>query len=218
MGQKALFTLLLALVWASFPAAAQRPVSPTSDSPATQCELHVWPSQGLRSVYYGWVSGGINDGAVTGRKGYPVVPSDPINTAQQVKLMLTIDLPSHLGLKNYRQIVHDSALDTRTIRTSTARLTTSNSPCYVELITDDIFFQQDVITGRYLKTLFRYRDFGAAATPSRVFGTFVQTSLVIFPPISPDRTESAATEIHNAFLGNFDLFAAALRKPPKAKR
>lgn len=216
--RRGLLAAAVAVACVTGTAAAQQPDKAGAGPPREGCELHIWPSQGLRSVYHGWFRGAINDGAVTGRDGYPVVPADPVDTAQQVKLMHTLDVPTAIGLAGYKQVIHDTALDTRSIRTSTTRLTNSPSPCYAELIADDVFFQQDVVTGRYLKILFRYRDFGADPSPRRVFGTFVETELKVFPPTAPEQNAAALDELHAAFVGNFAKFAVALNKPPKTKR
>lgn len=59
----------------------------TPPADETGCELHVWPGSGLNSIYSGWFHGGIVNGAVTGRDGYPVVPTEPIDTPDQVELL-----------------------------------------------------------------------------------------------------------------------------------
>ena len=80
-------------------AAAQGNDAPVQAEQA--CELHIWPSSGLRSVYYGWFHAGIVDGAVTGRQGYPPVPKDPLPSALQVELMDKFGVPHALGLPAY---------------------------------------------------------------------------------------------------------------------
>lgn len=202
------------------PAAAPSAVSAVEAVPAqapVACELHVWPSNGLRSVYYGWFHGGTADGAVTGRDGYPPIPKDPMPTALQAELLARAGLPSLVQMPRHTLIVHPEVLDSRTIRTSTTRITPSQSPCYAELIIDDLFFQQDVISGGYLKSLLRFRNFGREAAPMRIFGTHVQTRLLRFPP-KPDRPQDnsmAMEELRSAFQANLIEFGAALAKPPK---
>lgn len=185
---------------------------------AGECELHVWPSSGLRSVYYGWLHGGIVDGAINGRKGYPPVPRDPVPTALQIELLSTLDLPRLLKLPGYRTIVHPEPLPSRAIRAATGRLTESTSTCYAELVGDDVFFQQDAFSGRFLKSLIRFRAFETGAQPVRTFGTWTETKLVAFPPKEPAGNAAALDELQSAYLSNIKNFAGFLHKPAKKKK
>jgi hypothetical protein len=195
------------------PMIARADVTPTTGS----CELHVWPSQGLRSVYYGWFHGGINDGAVTGRQGYPPIPRDAIDTALQVKLLSEVGLPGSLGLGDYKLIVHEQALDSRTIRTTPSRVSPDGAECYAELIIDDVFFREDAFTGSFLQSLIRFRDFGRGTSPVRTFGTWVKTRLTAFPPKADAQNEAALDELKSAFVANTAQFGTFLNKPPKKK-
>lgn len=193
------------------------------------CELHVWPASGLNSVYYGWLHGGIVNGATTGRDGYPQVPTDPMDVPSQIALLTESQPQIPLGLADYRLVVHGEALSSREIRTSTARLGGSASPCYSELIIDDIFFQQGVFSGSDLKTSFRFRDFGSSQTPQRTFGTWVHTPLLRFAmganssggkssAIEKGQDPTAAIEeMKAAYKQNVVKFAQALLKPAKKK-
>lgn len=185
---------------------------------ARQCELHVWPSSGLRSVYYGWFHGGIVDGAVNGRQGYPAIPKDPVPTSLQVELLSKLNLASMLQLADYRVVVHDQSLESRAIRAAPGRLSTSNSDCYAELVGDDVFFQQDVFSGGYLKSLIRFRAFGAGPAPTRVFSTWSRTKLIAFPPKEDAGNAEALRELHAAYVSNIESFAAFLNKPAKKKK
>ena len=193
-----------------------------TNAPAAGCELHIWPSGPLNSVYSGWFHGGIVNGAVTGRDGYPEVPADPLGSASQVSLLAGAQPHALIGRNSYRLVVHDAPLTSRAIRTMPGRLTSTDIPCYAELIVDDVFLQQDVFHGSFLKSSLRYRDFGdgtaPAATPTRVFGTWVKTELKLFPPKQGANLTAASDELKNAYVQNLTLFAAALNKPAKAKR
>ncbi len=194
--------------------AGEPPVEPAESA----CELHVWPSPGLRSTYYGWFHGGIVDGAVDGREGYPAVPADPIDSAAQAQLLGSLDLPALFHLPGHRLVVHTPTSPGGVTGAPNGRLAASASPCYAELITQDVFFQQDVITGRYLKTLFRFRDFEASTAPQRVFGTWTQTGLAAFPSQREEDAVAAEAELRQAFQANVTAFAAYLLKPRKSKR
>lgn len=201
--------------------AAQDGAAPTiAPGNTAACELHVWPGSGLNSVYYGWLHGGINNGAVTGRSGYPVVPTSEIDTPIQVRLLTEAQPQMLLNQPNDRLFVHSEALPSRVIRNSTARIGPQDSACYRELIVDDVFFQQDVFTGSYLRILFRFRDFGSAHgnAAERTFSTSVQTKLLTFPAKTPDQFDAATEELHRAFKNDISLFAQALLKPPKVKK
>lgn len=186
------------------------------------CELHVWPSGELNSVYHGWFHGGIVNGAVTGRDGYPEVPADPLGAASQAALLDRAQPQMIIGRDNYKLVIHAQPLTSREIRTTPGRLTTDGAACYAELIVDDVFLQQDVFHGSYLKSSFRYRDFGdgtaPAATPVRVFGTWVKTPLKLFPPKDGIDLKAASEELKSAYVENFALFGEGLNKPVKAKR
>ncbi|MCA1197443.1 hypothetical protein K9B35_05645 [Sphingomonas sp. R647] len=190
----------------------------TDPTPQLQesCELHVWPGSKLGSVYSGWVRGGIVNGAVTGRDGYPRTPADAINTGEQAELLKAAELQTLLKLDTYRVVMHAEALPSSVIRRSPARIAASPAPCYAELIVDDVMIQHDAfISGKFLKVLFRYREFGRDAAPTRTFGTWVQTRLVKFPPTLPEQEEDALAEVRRAFSKNITAFAAALRSPAK---
>ena len=185
---------------------------------ATACELHVWPGSKLGSVYSGWVRGGIVNGAVTGRNGYPRTPADAINTDEQAALLKGAQPQDLLKLSDYRLVVHDQALPSSVIRRSATRISNSTSPCYAELIVDDVMLQHDdFVSGKYLKVLFRYREFGAAPAPTRVFGTWVQSRLTKFPPKTPEEEEAAIEEVKLAYFKNIAAFASALHAPRKKR-
>lgn len=182
-------------------------VAPTT----TACELHIWPSGGLRSVYHGWLHGGIVDGAVTGREGYPEVPADPLTIARQVAMLQSAPVDDILGRADDVMIVHAAPLSSVKLRQSRTRMAVSPSPCYAELILEDVFFQEDIVNGSSLKTLIRFRDFGAARDAPRQFGTWTRTALKLFPPREPRQNEAALAELDAAFRANIEQFAAALQ-------
>lgn len=192
-------------------------VAQTPDAAKTACELHVWPGSGLNSVYHGWLHGGIVDGAVHGLDGYPDVPPDPIATTEQVALLAAAEPQRLLKLDDHRLVIHQEALESRVIRSTPGRIQASQSPCYAELIIDDVFLQQDVVNGSALKVLFRYRNFGSGEAPERTFGTWVQTRLSAFPPKKPEELAAALDDIRRAYAANLERFATALLAPPRSR-
>lgn len=182
------------------------------------CELHVWPGSKLGSVYSGWVRGGIVNGAVTGRTGYPRTPADAINTGEQAALLEAAQPQNLLKLETHRLVLHEEALPSSVIRRSATRISDSTASCYSELIVDDVMMQHDAfISGKFLKVLFRFREFGADAAPKRVFGTWVQSRLEKFPPKTPEEEEGALEEVRQAYSKNIAAFAKALLAPPKKR-
>lgn len=193
-------------------------VSTLSTAASAQCELHVWPSAGMRSVYSGWFHGGIVDGAVKGRDGYKPIPADPMEPPTQLSWLNKQNLPTLLNLPDHRLITHDTPLESRAIRGQAGRLTSSTSPCYAEFVIDSVFFQEDVVTGGRIKTLFRYRNFATANAPGQTFGSWTQTPLKIFPPKEAKNNEAALAELEAAYGANIVAFVDAMTKPPKKMR
>lgn len=214
--RKTIAVLALTLIVGASPALAQAP--DVAAPPAGQCELHVWPGNGLRSTYHGWFHGGIVDGAVKGRDGYRKLPEQPLPSLRQHEILNAMPLTEMLGLKDYAQVLHESALDSHTLRRTQGRLQQGGPACYAELVIDDVFFQEDIVDGRFLKALIRYREFGAGEAPVRSFGTYVQEKLTRFPPKTPDEdADPAIDELGTAFAQVVQDFGAALNKPAKKK-
>ena len=142
----ALFAFAAALGCAiAAPAAAQ------DDAPATvapvaerRCELHVWPTDAVRSTYSGWFHGAIVDGAVQGRDGYKKLPDSILSPEAQVRTLGELDLPALMQLPGYTVVLHPERLPSRVIRSTPGRLVPGTPDCYAELVTDDVFFQQDL--------------------------------------------------------------------------
>ncbi|NML04518.1 hypothetical protein [Sphingomonas sp. G-3-2-10] len=191
--------------------------APATEPTPAGCELHVWPGSDLIHLYYGWVHGGTINGSTKGREGYPEAPENPLTAEVQGHLLAGMNLPKLVALPDYAVIVHPQPLSSREIRASKTRLATSNSPCYAELMVDDLLLTQNVIGGNALRASFRFRDFGPDAAPRRMFGSFAMTKLLQFPPKAPDNMPAAAEELRKAFESNVAQFAAALTKPPKRK-
>ncbi len=187
---------------------------------ATQtCELHVWPGNDLRSIYSGWFHGGIVDGAVQGRDGYKPLPSRPLTAERQLERLRGLPVAQLLGLNDYAVVLHEKPLDSRTLRTTAGRLAPDTGACYAELAVDDVFFQEDIIDGRFLKALFRFRKFDGDTVPSRSFGAYVQRRLTLFPPKTPETDPQAGfDELVTQFGEAVTEFGQSLTKPPKTSR
>jgi hypothetical protein len=202
-----LFGLAVAAALLGIQAIGAAPDAPTSDE---SCELHVWPGSPLGSVYSGWAHGGIVNGAVDGRAGYPKVPADPLDTKSQAALLAAADLPHLLGLGSYTLVMHDTALPSRTLRATPGRLAPSSSPCYAELAVDDVTLRQDIVNGSWLMVLFRYRAFDGGDQRDARFASWVKTPLDGWKN-GQDR-DTAVASLRAAFRADIGLFAKAATK------
>jgi hypothetical protein len=172
----------------------------------------------LRSTFYGWLHGGIVDGSVNGRPGYPKLPQSPLDTATQQAILTSLDIPSLLGLKGYQATVHAETLDSRTLRNTTGRYTAEGGPCHAELAVDDVFFQEDAFSGRYLKVIYRFKRFDGSEAPTRSFGSIATQKLALFPPAKPeDDPQPALGELRQAFAQSVETFGRQLAAPPRKK-
>ncbi len=198
---------------------AQEAAPPVPPAPtAATCELHVWPSSPVRSTYSGWFHGGIVDGAVQGRDGYKKLPDSILTPEAQLRTLREVGVAAALKLDSYTVVLHEQPLPSRAMRTATGRLVADSPACYAELVTDDVFFQQDLIDGRFLKAIFRFRQFDGGDTPARSFGTYVQYRVTQFPPTEPEQLDAALEEFRLAYGQAVKEFGAALNKPPKGKK
>lgn len=190
------------------------------------CELHVWPSDGFTRNISTMLSRG--DTGVIGlmigaaqsggdkKMRVPQATDDALSVAAQTALLGDMAVPATIGLPGHRLVVHDQALESRVIRNSPGRIAPSTSPCYAELVIDDVAFQREAFGARHLKTLFRYRDFGSGQQPQRSFGTWANTRLEHFPPETEADNAAAATDLHSAFRANLVLFASYLGRQAEA--
>lgn len=186
--------------------AASAPVA-TSTEPAVTCELHVWPAKGFHTVQYGWTHGGTVDGMQKGRKGYPDMPDEPLSPMIQREELAKLNLPAILKLDGYRTVIHDAPLDTGVIRTTPGRHIADSGSCYSELIVEDIVYQNNVINGKWLNVIYRFRQFeGAATEPTRKYGTYILARLLKFPS-DPDKDPTPALdELRQAFSQSVSTF------------
>jgi len=187
------------------------------------CSLHIWPGSNLRSTYLGWAHGGIVDGAVNGRDGYRKLPAGPLDTERQRDILSTAAVAKALGLEGYSVTVHEDALDSRTLRStpgSWLAATTGTPPasCQAELAIDDVFFQEDIVSGRYLKVIYRFKRFGDIEGPARSFGQIIAVKLLAFPPAPGTDPAPALKELDAALVRSVQDFGTSLYTPIKKRR
>lgn len=209
------------LAFAATSAAAQ-------DAPqSAQCELHVWPAANMISVRHHGIEPGHAQGLIPAlmeegqmrhderaKQAFDAASPETLPAAKQIELLSALPLPTMLGLKDYRVVMHDTPLDSHTIRTVTARYVESAAPCYADLVLDDNVYVRAYANGKVLKTLFRFRDFGSGTAPVRSFGTWVQTRLTLFSIDPLNISQPALDELAAALTNNTTLFSGLLSKRP----
>ncbi|MGY4397881.1 hypothetical protein ACVWZA_003078 [Sphingomonas sp. UYAg733] len=198
---------------------------------ASQCELHVWPSEGLASVLqragdnllasspqgyrlYSPKNSIDNNSAVV--RTFAPREDAPLSPPEQISVLANIPLTSLLGLAGYRVVMHDGLLDSRTIRTVKTRYFEMQAACYADLVLDDVVYSREYARGQNLKTFFCFCDFASQASPVRSFGTWTQTKLRIFSIDPPNSSAAALEEIASALRSNATAFSALLAKRPPA--
>ncbi len=212
------FLILAALAAAaSVPApggAASAATDTAEASPGRSCELHVWPGHDFHAVYYGWAHGGTVDGALKGRQGYEQMPANPLSAERQASILRDLHPAELLGLADFTTVVHDEPLSSREIRSGIARHVADAPDCYAELMIDDLVVQDNVLSGKALDVLYRFRRFDKGDTPSRSYGTFIQQPLRLFPPAASDKNpQPALDELVTAYRTALVDFGRALQKP-----
>jgi hypothetical protein len=161
---------LLAIIQAAPAAAqavpAQSPPATAAPSPAP-CELHVWPSATTHTTFQGWVHAGAVDGARRGMKGYPDLHANALDTAQQVRLLATIDWRGAFNDPTLVVSIHPGPTGSDDDRSRTDRLVKEGSPaCYRELIIVSSILESEVFSTQSVRILaLRKRFDGAGSAP-----------------------------------------------------
>jgi len=202
---------------AAAPSETQDSTPAAAPVPASECEFHVWPGDRMKWAVTGWWR--VSSSGPIYREGAPAIPSNPVDAAAQIEIMVREQPQQHFaGKAGYRLVAHDAPLPSLAIRGATGRLSDSTSPCYAELIVDDLAFAQDPFSGARLRTLFRYRDFGPDAEPQRSFSTWGEVDLTAFPPQRQDQYDASMAELRHAFRNNILAFAVHANRPPRPRR
>ena len=77
------------------------------------------------------------------------------------------------------------------------------------------------MSGRFLRTLFRFRDFGNGPAPVRSHGTFTRHRLQQFPPVDatvPAQLEAALGELRSVYAASIQDFSIRARAAGPASR
>jgi hypothetical protein len=210
----------------SLATAAQAQEAAPAPAAETQCELHIWPAERFNAMTTGWLSGFGAIGAVADaasnadkNKDNRTQMAAALDSPGQLEALKAMNLPELLATKASRIVTHDEPLDRKTINKIDKRRADSTAPCYAELIVADVFYHKAAIYGRSLKTLFLYRDFGAAQDkPRHLYKAWGGNGLKLFPPKEGEDVQAANGELVSVFKANFEEFAKNARaKAPAAK-
>lgn len=153
-----------------FPASAQTapaPSAPAAPAPASSpCELDIWPAATTHTTFQGWLRAGAVDGARRGMKGYPDMHAGLLDTAQQARLIATIDWRGILGDPALAVVIHPAAPDPGDDRGRTARLVADRPACYSELIITSSIVESAVFSTKSVRIqALRKRFDGAGSAP-----------------------------------------------------
>lgn len=218
--------LLSTMLAATVPGVAQESPSSAPATPANtanQCEIHVWPAERFTARTTGWLSGfgvvgAVADGAghAGGDQGRRAALASALDSEGQSSALGSLDLSKSLNIQPSKIVLHNEPLDRKTVNKITTRRADSASTCYAELIVADLFYQKAAIYGRSLKTLFIFRNFGAAKDKPAIYKGWGGNGLKLFPPKEGEDVQAANDELVSVFKADFEEFARNAAKPRPA--
>lgn len=189
--------------------------APQAATPA-ECELHVFPTLEGQAQSSGWLSGigiigAVADAAANQNRNVSdadylreaLGPQFQVNAFQSINLVETLHLPAGTRV-TYQQPIADRDITTE-VRT---RLTPSTHACYVELIVTQNLYLRRPIYGRSLNNRFIFKDFRNGVTNAQMVRGRGGNGLSQFPPETPEGREAADADLRQAFLANFNEYAA----------
>lgn len=180
------------------------------------CELHVFPTLEGQAQTTGWLSGLGVVGAVADAAGHGdenMSDADYLREALgprfQVEAFQSIDLVGTLNMPAGTEVIYETPIADRDITTEVkTRLTDSTAPCYAELIVTQNFYLKRAIYGRSLNNRFIFKDFRNGVREAEMVRGRGGNGLSMFPPETPEGREAANADLRQAFLANFNEYAA----------
>ena len=190
--------------------------APAMAQDAAGCELRIFPTVEGQAQTTGWLSGLGVVGAVAdaaANQGQNVSDADYLRTALgpefQVAAFQSIDVVAALGLSAGTEVIYETPIADRDITTEVqTRLTDSTAPCYAELIVTQNLYLKRAIYGRSLNNRFIFKDFRNGETEARMVRGRGGNGLSVFPPETPADRPAADADLRQAFLANFNEYAA----------
>lgn len=196
-------------------------------APASECALHVWPTENYLGVNMGLLSGFGILGAVADHEVHKdkvqtvkdlmrdyLGPEVQLQELNRMGILKTLKLPENYriaieaptpfneDLKDNPELKAKVKAMNATIKAK-KRLTDSNSKCYAELITTHIFYHKAMMYGSNLFTGWIYRDFKDKAVAPANFTGQVKNPLEDFPPKTSEDIEKGKVELRDAYSKDF---------------
>jgi hypothetical protein len=184
--------------------------SATAAPSAAPCELHVWPAATTHTTFQGWVRAGVVDGARRGKTGYPDLHASALDTAQQVRLLATIDWRGALQDPSLAVVVHPAPTGSADDRSRTSRLVAeSSSPCYRELIIASSIVESAVFSKQSVRILALRKRFDGAGSAPANFSSMSESAILFLDEDKAAADASARMDaaVQAAFVLAVDKFA-----------
>lgn len=217
-----LATACAAALFGAVPVEAQA----AADTPAQNCELHVWPTENYIGINTGLLSGfglvgaladvAAHEGRVKSVKDYM---REYLGPDVQLAELTKADVTKALNLAGYRVIVEEPTPFNEDLKNNPAlkektkamnariksgeRLSNSTAPCYAELIGTMIFYHKAMMYGSNLFGGWIFREFPATGKATKTAVGAVKNPLEDFPPKTPDKIEPAKAELRDAYAKDF---------------
>ncbi len=191
-------------------------LAPVQAQDGAACELHVFPTVEGQAVTTGWLSGLGVIGAVAeaaANEDRNVSDAEYLRDALgprfQVAAFQTIDLATSVGMPAGTQVIYETPIADRDVTTEVrTRLTESTAACYAELIVTQNLYAKRAIYGRSLNNRFIFKDFRNGVTQAQMVRGRGGNGLSQFPPETPEGRDAADADLRQAFLANFNEYAA----------
>jgi len=217
-------------------ASAQDSTAPSNTGvAASQCELHVWPTDNYLGMNTGLLSGFGLVGAVADVEAHKgrvqtvkdlmrdyLGPEIQMEELNRIGLLASLNLPAETrivveeptpfneDLKNNPELKAKTKAMNDTLKAG-KRLSSSRSTCYSELIVTMLFYQKAMMYGSNLFAGILFRNFGDKEVTTASAGA-VKNPLEEFPPKTADKVDAAKAELRDAFAKDYREWLAKKKK------
>lgn len=171
---------------------------------ASQCELHIWPTETFWGVPYkvGYINGRASKDQIVGSMESLVGPSAQLAALRDADPVRALGLPP-----GTRVVEHEEILDRNTVTKIRTRRAQSTSPCYSELIVLQHFLTEDIVWGDRFGSAFMFRNFGDKAEVRGSTKGVGGNKLKVLTLPEAARPANTAELVEAALKGNFLEFA-----------
>jgi hypothetical protein len=181
-------------------------------TPASDCELHIWPARASAATTAGALSNFGPIGAYADHDANrdsnlrgQVALIEALTPSLQAQAIAAADLPKLLGLNGATLHFQSANLDPRRAPKSRERLSASTAACYVELVISVNHIRNSAVRGSSLLTSFAFRDFRSGR--ARIVSGDESSTVKHFPPRTREDQAEAAKGLAEAFATNVRGFA-----------